>query len=80
MVDVPVRGFVGAVGVGDRLSRVGKSTVCGLLKSRGELAVDADWEGCNHWVDRTNRQVVADRHVRYRPAGSSTSPGGVGAH
>lgn len=39
---------------------VGKSTVCDLLKSRGELAVDADWEGYNHWVDRTSGQVVAD--------------------
>jgi hypothetical protein len=40
--------------------RVGKSTVGALLRSRGELAVDSDWEGCNHWVDRTNGQVVAD--------------------
>ena len=39
---------------------VGKSTVCALLKSRGELAVDADWEGYNHWVDRTTGQIVAD--------------------
>jgi hypothetical protein len=36
----------------------GKSAVCALLKSRGEYAVDADWEGYNHWVDRTNGQVV----------------------
>lgn len=41
-------------------SGVGKSTVCALLKSRGERAVDADWEGYNHWVDRTSGQVVAD--------------------
>jgi hypothetical protein len=41
-------------------SGVGKSTVCALLKSLGELAVDADWEGYNHWVDRASRQVVAD--------------------
>jgi hypothetical protein len=39
---------------------VGKSTVCALLKSRGELAVDADWEGYNHWIDRTTGQIVAD--------------------
>jgi dephospho-CoA kinase len=39
---------------------VGKSTVCALLKSRGELVVDADWDGYNHWVDRTSGQVVAD--------------------
>jgi dephospho-CoA kinase len=41
-------------------SGVGKSTVCALLKSLGELAVDADWEGYSHWVDRTSGQVVAD--------------------
>ncbi len=41
-------------------SGVGKSTVCELLKSRGELAVDADWDGYNHWVDRTSGQVVVD--------------------
>jgi hypothetical protein len=38
----------------------GKSTVCALLKDRGELAFDADWEGFNHWVDRTSGQVVVD--------------------
>jgi 2-phosphoglycerate kinase len=41
-------------------SGVGKSTASALLKSRGELAVDADWEGYNHWVDRTTGEVVAD--------------------
>ena len=41
-------------------SGVGKSTVCALLKERGELAVDADWDGYNHWVDRTSGQVVVD--------------------
>ena len=39
---------------------VGKSTVCTLLKARHELAVDADWEGFNHWVERASGQVVAD--------------------
>lgn len=39
---------------------VGKSTVCALLKSRGEPAFDADWEGYNHWVDRTSGQVIVD--------------------
>ena len=29
-------------------------------KESGELAFDADWEGYNHWVDRTSGQVVAD--------------------
>jgi hypothetical protein len=41
-------------------SGVGKSTVCALLKSRGELAVDADWEGYSHWVDRTSGELVAN--------------------
>jgi len=41
-------------------SGVGKSTACTLLKSLGELAVDADWEGYNHWVDRASGQVVVD--------------------
>src|SRR5271155_3794326 len=41
-------------------SGVGKSTVCALLKSRGELALDADWEGYSHWVDRTSGRVVAN--------------------
>ena len=36
----------------------GKSTACALLRSRGELAVDADWEGYNHWFDRASGQVV----------------------
>jgi hypothetical protein len=39
-------------------SGVGKSTVCAVLKDLGELAADADWEGYNHWVDRTSGQVV----------------------
>jgi hypothetical protein len=39
-------------------SGVGKSTVCALLKSRGELAVDADVEGFSHWVDRTSGQIM----------------------
>ncbi|WP_280718072.1 hypothetical protein [Kitasatospora sp. MAP5-34] len=41
-------------------SGVGKSTVCELLKARGEAAIDADWEGYNHWVDRTSGRVVVD--------------------
>jgi AAA domain len=39
-------------------SGVGKSTVCDLLKSRGELAVDADFEGFSYWVDRKSGRVV----------------------
>ncbi len=41
-------------------SGVGKSTVCELLKNRGQLAVDADREGYSHWVDRASGQVIAD--------------------
>lgn len=41
-------------------SGVGKSTVSAFLKSLGELAFDADWQGYNHWVDRTSGQVVAE--------------------
>ncbi|MEV7042975.1 AAA family ATPase [Amycolatopsis sp. NPDC051061] len=39
---------------------VGKSAVCALLKSRRKFAVDADWDGFNHWVDRTTGQAVVD--------------------
>jgi len=41
-------------------SGVGKSMVCELLKNLGELAIDADWEGYSHWVDRTTGQPVTD--------------------
>jgi hypothetical protein len=41
-------------------SGVGKSTVCALLKSRGELAVDADWEEYSHWVDRRSGRIVTE--------------------
>jgi hypothetical protein len=41
-------------------SGVGKSTACALLKSQGELAVDADFEGFSHWVDRTSGQIITD--------------------
>ena len=41
-------------------SGVGKSTVCALLKSRGGLAVDADFEGFSYWVDRTSEQIITD--------------------
>ncbi|MFB9316195.1 AAA family ATPase [Cryptosporangium minutisporangium] len=39
-------------------SGAGKSTVCELLKRHGHDAVDADWEGYNHWVDRTTDRIV----------------------
>jgi len=38
----------------------GKSAVCQALKREGHSAVDGDWEGYNHWVDRASGQVVAD--------------------
>ena len=41
-------------------SGVGKSTACAILKTRGGLAVDADFEGYSHWVDRTSGQIVTD--------------------
>ncbi|MFD5827180.1 AAA family ATPase [Lentzea sp. NPDC060358] len=41
-------------------SGAGKSSLCGVLRERGELAVDADWEGYNRWVDRVSGQVVVD--------------------
>jgi len=41
-------------------SGVGKSTVCALLKSRGEVAVDGDWEGYSHWVDRKSGRLVTN--------------------
>ena len=41
-------------------SGVGKSTVCDLLKSRGVLAVDADFEGFSHWVDRKSGRAVTN--------------------
>ena len=34
--------------------------MCAVLKDRGQLAVDADWEGYSHWVDRASGQVVVD--------------------
>ena len=39
---------------------VGKSTACAQLKARHHLAVDADWEGYSHWVDRARGHIVAD--------------------
>jgi hypothetical protein len=42
------------------ISGAGKSTVCDMLKSRGCVAVDADWEGYNRWVDRRTGAVAVD--------------------
>jgi hypothetical protein len=41
-------------------SGAGKSAVCALLRGRGELAVDADREGYNQWVDRATGEAVVD--------------------
>ncbi|MGW6936347.1 AAA family ATPase [Lentzea sp. NPDC054927] len=41
-------------------SGAGKSTVCAVLESRGRSAIDTDWAGYNHWVDRTSGEVVVD--------------------
>jgi ribose 1,5-bisphosphokinase PhnN len=38
----------------------GKSSICEVLKGRGHLAVDADWEGYSHWVHRVTGEVVVD--------------------
>lgn len=54
-------------------SGVGKSTVCAVLKARDELAVDADGEGYNHWVDRASGQVVAEPPDPV-PAGCNLDP------
>jgi hypothetical protein len=55
-----MRGFADAVGLGYWKFRGWQSTVCAVLKSRGELAVDADWEGYCHWFDRTSGHVVTN--------------------
>jgi hypothetical protein len=42
------------------ISGAGKSTVCAALKSRGISAVDGDWDGLNHWVDRSTGEQAID--------------------
>lgn len=39
---------------------VGKSTVCERLRDRGHRAIDADWDGLNHWVHRSTGAVIVD--------------------
>ncbi len=34
--------------------------MCAVLKSRGVSAIDADWDGFNHWVDRATGTPVLD--------------------
>lgn len=39
---------------------VGKSTVCERMRASGLRAVDADWDGYNHWVHRATGTVIDD--------------------
>lgn len=41
-------------------SGTGKSTVCGVLRARGYVAVDADEDGFSRWFDRATGEVVLD--------------------
>jgi hypothetical protein len=38
----------------------GKSTVCAALRSQGETAIDTDWDGFNHWVERATGTPVSN--------------------
>jgi len=42
------------------ISGAGKSTVCEVLKSLGVAAIDTDWDGYNHWVDRSTSEPAVD--------------------
>jgi uridine kinase len=41
-------------------SGTGKSTVCGVLRARGHVALDADEDGFSRWTDRATGEVVVD--------------------
>ncbi|MFJ8942993.1 AAA family ATPase [Streptomyces sp. NPDC102395] len=41
-------------------SGTGKSTVCGRLRERGHVALDADEDGFSRWTDRADGKVVTD--------------------
>ncbi|WP_406430213.1 AAA family ATPase [Streptomyces sp. NBC_00631] len=41
-------------------SGAGKSTVCGVLRERGYVALDADEDGFSRWIDRAKGEVVMD--------------------
>jgi hypothetical protein len=41
-------------------SGTGKSTVCGVLRARGYVAVDADEDGFCRWIDRAKGAIVTD--------------------
>ncbi|WP_405867762.1 hypothetical protein OG407_48445 [Streptomyces sp. NBC_01515] len=36
------------------------STVCGVLRARGYVGLDADEGGFSRWIDRAEGEVVAD--------------------
>ncbi|WP_219468041.1 AAA family ATPase [Nonomuraea rhizosphaerae] len=42
------------------VSGAGKSTVCGELRARGHVALDADNDGFSRWVGRTEGEIVVD--------------------
>ena len=42
------------------ISGAGKSTGCGIVRSLGAAAVDTDWDGFNHWVDRATSEPAVD--------------------
>jgi ribose 1,5-bisphosphokinase PhnN len=41
-------------------SGTGKSTVCGVLRTRGYVALDADEDGFSCWIGRADNEVVMD--------------------
>ena len=41
-------------------SGAGKSTVCGVLRARGYVALDSDEDGFSDWIDRANGEAVVD--------------------
>ncbi|MGX1364937.1 ribose 1,5-bisphosphokinase PhnN [Streptomyces canus] len=41
-------------------SGTGKSTVCGVLRERGYVALDGDEDGFCRWIDRANGEEVTD--------------------
>jgi gluconate kinase len=49
-------GIVWVTGV----SGTGKSAVCEALKALGHRALDADWDGFNHWVARATGETAVD--------------------
>ena len=42
------------------ISGSGKSSVCDALRAESLHAIDADWDGFNHWVHRVTGEVMVD--------------------